>query len=97
MLLSIVIPVYNSSQYLERLFITLIGYINKTDVEIIIVDDNNLAKSSGRFLVGTIIEMFSFLCEIFIPSDGNKYIILNFKLRFSKYFEQFLLYYQALH
>lgn len=40
MFLSIIIPFYNNTAYLNRLFITLEDYINR-DCEIIIIDDNS--------------------------------------------------------
>ena len=40
MLFSIIVPFYNNTAYLTRLFITLEDYINR-DCEIIIIDDNS--------------------------------------------------------
>ena len=42
--LSIVIPVYNEEQYLQKLFDDLIKFFNSNKTEVIIVDDGSTDK-----------------------------------------------------
>ena len=44
--LSIVIPVFNEEQYLEKLFKDLIKYFNTAKTEIIVVDDGSTDQST---------------------------------------------------
>ena len=39
--LSIIIPVFNEEQYLNRLFLDLKQYFNKEDIEVIVVNDGS--------------------------------------------------------
>ncbi len=45
--LSIVIPVYNEEQYLQKLFDDLVKYFNSNKTEVIMVDDGSTDKSTG--------------------------------------------------
>ena len=39
--LSIIIPVFNEEQYLNKLFLDLKQYFNKEDIEVIVVNDGS--------------------------------------------------------
>ena len=44
--LSIIIPIYNEENYLEKLFNELIQYFNYKDIEVITIDDGSNDNSS---------------------------------------------------
>ena len=69
--LSIIIPVFNEERYLNKLFLDLKQYFNQENIEVIVVNDQSIDKTSSYTITEETLHLSSVISKSFIQQTKH--------------------------